>query len=109
MDWVSQINFYHHYINNRIVMLTGGTGVGKSTQVPKLLLYGLKAIDKIFDGKIICTQPRISPTIDNTKNIARELGVDIENYNPIYKKFVKTTIGIIQYKYEGDDHETQNF
>jgi hypothetical protein len=104
MDWVSQINFYHHYINNRIVMLTGGTGVGKSTQVPKLLLYGLKAIDKIFDGKIICTQPRISPTIDNTKNIARELGVDIENYNPIYKKFVKTTMGIIQYKYEGDDH-----
>jgi hypothetical protein len=104
MDWVSQINFYHHYINNRIVMLTGGTGVGKSTQTPKLLLYGLKAVDKIFDGKIICTQPRISPTVDNAKQIARELGVDIENYNPVYKKDVKTIMGIIQYKYEGDDH-----
>ena len=104
MDWVSQINFYHHYINNRIVMLTGGTGVGKSTQTPKLLLYGLKAVDKIFDGKIICTQPRISPTVDNAKQIARELGVDITNYNTSYKKDVKTTMGIIQYKYEGDDH-----
>ena len=104
MDWVSQINFYHHYINNRIVMLTGGTGVGKSTQTPKLLLYGLKAVDKIFDGKIICTQPRISPTVDNAKQIARELGVDIENYSPIYKKNIKTVMGIIQYKYEGDDH-----
>ena len=104
MDWVSQINFYHHFINNRVVMLTGGTGVGKSTQTPKLLLYGLKAVDKIFDGKIICTQPRISPTVDNAKQIARELGVDIENYNPVYKKYVKTTMGIIQYKYEGDDH-----
>ena len=64
-------------------MLTGGTGVGKSTQVPKLLLYGLKAFDKKFDGKIICTQPRIAPTINNAATISRELGVDIQEYNKI--------------------------
>ena len=104
MDWVSQINFFHHYINQRIVMLTGGTGVGKSSQVPKLLLYGLKAFDKKFNGKVICTQPRISPTTDNTKNISSELGVNIENYNSIYKSMVKTTNGIIQYKYEKGNH-----
>jgi len=104
MDWVSQINFYHHYMNQRIVMLTGGTGVGKSTQTPKLLLYGLKAFDKKFDGKVICTQPRIAPTINNASTISRELGVDIQEYNKIYKKTVKTTNGIIQYKYEKDDH-----
>ena len=104
MDWVSQINFYHHYINQRIVFLTGGTGVGKSTQVPKLLLYGLKAFDKKFNGKIICTQPRIAPTRDNSARISAELGYNITEYSPIYNEVVKTTNGIIQYKYEQDDH-----
>lgn len=108
MDWVSQINFYHHYINNRIVMLTGGTGVGKSSQVPKLLLYGLKAFDKNFSGKVICTQPRISPTTDNAKNISSEMGIPIEVYHPVYKMNVKSTYGIIQYKYEADNHIDQD-
>jgi hypothetical protein len=111
MDWVSQINFYHHFINNRVNFLTGGTGVGKSTQTPKLLLYGLKAYDKIFNAKIICTQPRIAPTVDNAKRISSELGVDIEAYSIEHNSMVKTTNGIIQYKYEKDDHidDDQNF
>jgi hypothetical protein len=111
LDWVSQINFYHHFLNNRVNFLTGGTGVGKSTQVPKLLLYGLKAYDKIFNAKIICTQPRIAPTVDNARRIAAELGVDLEEYNLEYKSMVKTTNGIIQYKYEKDSHidEDQDF
>lgn len=104
MDWVSQINFFHHFINQRVVMLTGGTGVGKSTQTPKLLLYGLKAIDKKFNGKIICTQPRIAPTINNAQQISKELGVSITNYNAEYNSDVRTIEGIIQYKYEKDDH-----
>jgi len=104
MDWVSQINFFHHFLNNRVNFLTGGTGVGKSTQVPKLLLYGLKAYDKIFNAKIICTQPRIAPTVDNARRISSELGVDIEEYSLEYNAMVKTTNGIIQYKYEKDDH-----
>ena len=104
MDWISQINFFHHFINQRIVMLTGGTGVGKSSQVPKLLLYGLKAFDKKFDGKVICTQPRINATVGNTKNISDELGVNIETYHPYYKKPLKTLNGYVQYKYEADSH-----
>jgi len=104
MDWVSQINFYHHYLNQRIVMLTGGTGVGKSTQTPKLLLYGLKAFDKRFKGKIICTQPRIDPTTNNAERISLELGVPIKTYSSTYRQNVKTTYGIVQYKYEKDDH-----
>ena len=45
MDWMSQINFYNHYINHNIIYVTGGTGTGKSTQVPKLLMYSLKMYD----------------------------------------------------------------
>ena len=63
LDWVSQLAFFHRYIHNRIFYVTGGTGVGKSTQIPKLLLYAVKMIDYKNDGKVICTQPRIAPVV----------------------------------------------
>ena len=45
MDWISQINFYNHYINHQVIFVTGSTGTGKSTEVPKLfLLINLKFI-----------------------------------------------------------------
>ena len=61
-DYVSQLNIFNHYINHQIIYVTGGTGTGKSTQVPKLLMYMLKMYDYNNVGKTICTQPRISPT-----------------------------------------------
>lgn len=78
MNWVSQINFFHKYLNNRIIMATGGTGVGKSTQLPKLLLYSLKMVDYKDTGKIICSQPRKRPTSENAGRIASEMGVTIK-------------------------------
>ena len=39
MDWLSQIGFFNHFIFNQVIYSTGATGQGKSTQVPKLLLY----------------------------------------------------------------------
>jgi len=78
MNWVSQINFFHKYLNNRVILVTGGTGVGKSTQIPKLLLYGLKMIDGKDTGKIICSQPRKRPTNDNAIRISYEMGVSIK-------------------------------
>jgi len=77
MNWVSQISFFHRYINNRIIFATGGTGVGKSTQLPKLFLYAVKAIDLKDDGKVICSQPRKKPTFDNATRIADEMGIPI--------------------------------
>ena len=41
MNWLQQIHFFKHFFNQRITFVTGGTGTGKSTQVPKLLWYGL--------------------------------------------------------------------
>ncbi len=77
MNWVSQLNFFHRYLNNRVIYVTGSTGVGKSTQAPKLFLYALKMIDYKNNGKIICTQPRTNPTENNAKIIATQLGVPI--------------------------------
>ena len=88
MDWISQINFYHHYINNRVIYVTGATGQGKSTQVPKLFLYALKMIDKKSDGRVICSQPRTNATKNNTEQISWELGVPILETSINYKKLI---------------------
>lgn len=81
MDFFSQINFFHHIINNRISFITGSTGVGKSTQSPKIILYAYRMIYYNNYVKILCSQPRVAPTVDNAKRIAVELGVPLDNVN----------------------------
>ena len=102
MDWITQINFFNHYINNRIMFVTGATGQGKSTQVPKLLLYGLKMIDYKSIGKIVCTQPRIGPTTENASRIANELGLQINKDDK--KGKIETSNYQVQFKYSEGNH-----
>jgi len=107
MDWVSQISFFHRYLNNRVIYVTGSTGVGKSTQIPKLLLYALKMIDHKSDGNIVCTQPRTAPTEGNTKIVSKQLGVPIEE--PSEKvddsnKLVDSDNYYLQYKHQKKKH-----
>ncbi len=106
MDWISQIGFFHHYLNNRIIYVTGSTGVGKSTQAPKLFLYALKMLDYKNNGNIICTQPRIAPTRKNAKMIAAELGVPIE-YDTETETEIETDNYYVQYKYKEKNHENK--
>jgi len=86
LNWISQIAFFHHYLNNKVILITGSTGVGKSTQIPKLALYALKFIDYKYNGKIVCTEPRQTPTENNAIRIANELGVPLNN-NYYYIQF----------------------
>ena len=105
MDWISQISFFHHYLNNRIIYLTGATGVGKSTQAPKLLLYSLKMLDYKNTGRIACTQPRTRPTEDNANRISYEMGVPIEEPNPPAKEeTIETENYYIQYQHKIKKH-----
>lgn len=107
MDWLSQINFFHHYLNHRILYVTGATGQGKSTQVPKLLMYALKVYEYKNNGKVICTQPRRTPTQKNAERIAFELGLPIikPSENPI--KFKKNNF-YVQMKHAKDSHIKNN-
>jgi hypothetical protein len=101
-DWISQLNFYNHYINMSVIYVTGSTGTGKSTQVPKLTMYIMKMYDYRNNGKVICTTPRITPTEDNAKRISEEMGLNIRHF--INKKEFKTDLYYIQYKHMKDSH-----
>jgi hypothetical protein len=87
MNWISQIAFFQKYLNNRVMLVTGATGVGKSTQVPKLLLYALKAIDYKNNGSIACSQPRRPPTEKNAKTVSLQLGVPITDRVHYYVQY----------------------
>ncbi len=55
---------------NRVVIISGETGSGKTTQIPKLCLAAGRGIN----GKIGCTQPRRIAAITVAARIAEELG-----------------------------------
>jgi hypothetical protein len=105
MDWISQIGFFHRYINNRVIYVTGSTGVGKSTQVPKLFLYALKMIDYKSNGKCVCTIPSIAPTEGVAEWVSSEMGVPIKEPNNIYNDEIKTANYYIQYKHAMANHK----
>lgn len=105
MNWVAQIGFFHHYINHRVLFITGSTGTGKSTQIPKLMLYSLKMLDYKNNGKVICTQPRIGPTTSNANRVSNELGVPIEQ--PSYgakSTLLRTNNNYVQFRHQNGSH-----
>ncbi len=113
LDWICQLNFYNKFLNNRVIYVTGSTGTGKSTQVPKLVLYSYKAILYNSSSKIICTQPRQNATENNGKRVSLECGVPIdqEQYIDITEKETIKTIYKpynIQFKHQKKSHVEKN-
>jgi hypothetical protein len=103
MDWLAQIHFFHKFIYHQILFVTGATGQGKSTQIPKLLLYATKMIDLNNTGKIVTTQPRIPPTVNNADRISLELGVPIKKITK-YNKNIRTRYFYSQFKHQKESH-----
>jgi len=58
---------------NQVVIVSGETGCGKSTQIPKMCLQAGRGIA----GKIGCTQPRRIAAITIAHRISEELGEEI--------------------------------
>ena len=100
MNWISQIDFFKHYLYNRIIYVSGATGSGKTSQVSKLIFYALKAIDYNIEGKLHCTAPKIQVLKGNAETVSRELYFninDIDKHNTY-----------VQYKYKGGTHSGLN-
>ena len=72
---------------NRITLINGSTGCGKSTQIPKLLLNNYE--------KIICSQPRRISTVKLYKRIQKEILDEDLNFK-----------GIVGYKIKFDENIT---
>lgn len=56
--------------NNSVVLITGATGCGKTTQVPQFILED--AAESKKPCRIICTQPRRLATVSVAKRVANE-------------------------------------
>ena len=100
-NWIFQINFFNHFCYNNINYITGSTGQGKSTQVPKLYTYAFKAFNFIANPKVVCTQPRLDPT-ENIAWVAQEAGLPI-NYI-INDKTIYTNNYQMQFKHSQNNH-----
>ena len=96
-DWICQIQQFHHFIHNRVILVTGATGAGKSTIFPFIMLYAYKIINYNNNAKIICTAPRKKPVIENSSRIAGSLGVSI----------IENGVNEIQY-YTSTDQQTND-
>lgn len=105
-DWIAQIGFCHHFTNNRVIFITGATGVGKSTEIPKLFLYYSKAVDYLHAPKIVCTQPRKAPTENNASYVSTTLGVPIFSYDENGKS-TDTENYFIQMKHRDREHTSR--
>jgi hypothetical protein len=105
-DWIAQIGFCHHFINNRVIFITGATGVGKSTEIPKIFMYYLKAIDYNPSGRVICTQPRKAPTSSNSEYVSTALGIPMYETKNSEKK--ESNFHYIQMKHSEDSHTNNN-
>jgi HrpA-like RNA helicase len=57
---------------NQVVMITGETGCGKTTQVPQIIFDDYLAAKK--EVRIICTQPRRLSAISVAERVASEIG-----------------------------------
>lgn len=105
MNWVAQISVFHRFIHCRMGIVTGGTGVGKSTQIPKLLLYALRAVNGRARGQVVCTQPRIDPAVGAATRVSIEMGVPLfdKRTDPITRvDYTVPTANVgVGYKYSG--------
>jgi hypothetical protein len=101
--WVAQIGFCHRFINNRVNYVTGGTGAGKSTQVPKLYMYYLKAIDRIDDPTVVITVPRTNVATGVSNFVSQEMAVPLKEVNEFGEE-EKTKNQYVQYKYQRDNN-----
>lgn len=101
--WIAQLGFCHRFINNRVNYVTGGTGAGKSTQVPKLYMYYLKAIDRIEDPTVIITVPRTNVATGVSNFVSQELAVPLKVIHDDGRE-QSTENYYVQYKYMADEH-----
>ena len=78
--WERQRDIGESVRDNDVLVLSGETGSGKSTQVPQFLLQSLP-----ISGKIAVTQPRRVAAITLARRVAEEMGTPCGSSSPASK------------------------
>ena len=103
-NWVAQLGFCHKFVHNRVNYITGATGAGKSTQIPKMYTYFLKAVDRVDDGTVVVTVPRTNVATGVSSWISREMSLPYDNAVKDKKTRVKYENYVVQFKHRGERH-----
>ncbi|AEN03645.1 RNA-helicase, DExH-NPH-II domain [Yokapox virus] len=92
----TQIEIFKSWISHKQIVLTGGTGVGKTSQVPKLLLWfnylfggftNLNTISEFDERPVVLSLPRIALVKLHSNTLLRSLGFKQLNGSPISLRF----------------------
>lgn len=101
--WVAQLGFCHKFVHNRVNYITGATGAGKSTQIPKLYTYYLKSVDRVDDASVIVTVPRTNVAESVSSWISREMSLPYEGLDEDGQKITYDNYAV-QYKHRRERH-----
>ncbi len=89
-----QLNLCNHYLNNKIMYVSGSTGIGKSTEIPKLFIYYSICIHGTNNPFLFCTEPRKDPTINNATYVSDNMNMSIKENNYYIQYHVKNNAHI---------------
>ncbi|KAF0286786.1 putative ATP-dependent RNA helicase DHX57 [Amphibalanus amphitrite] len=70
--WGQRENIVNALKKNQVLIVSGMTGCGKSTQVPQFLLDHWLSADSTSDVSLVCTQPRRISAIGVAERVAQE-------------------------------------
>ena len=102
LSLLSQLTFNLHFLNNRVMLVTGATGQGKSVIMPILFYYASVALNLNLKTKVVSTQALVTATLSNSIFMASNLGV------PISINDYETFSPFIQYSTQDKKHLVKN-
>lgn len=102
LQWVAQLKCFNTFLHTNIMFVTGGTGVGKSTQIPKLISYASVALSFIHNSRTVCTEPRVDPVLNMKRFISPQMGIILPDKNGV-------SDDNIQYHTQKHHHANDNY
>lgn len=93
--WLLKFNFNYYFHVFQVVIISGETGCGKTTQVPQFIL---ESDIELFRGavcNIICTQPRRIAAISVSERVASERGEKLGETVSFTKKILLVTVSSV--------------